>query len=744
MLYADVIVDITRSELNKFFQYRIPERLEKVLRIGMRVNIPFGAGNRQIDGYVVGISETLEYDKGAIKEISGVAEGAVPVEGRLVALAGWMADHYGSTMIQALKTVLPVKRGVKAVKKRTIRLAVPEDAAAEALRVFTAKKQSARERLLSELLIRKEMPYEVAAHELRVTTATIKALVTRGLIMVDEARVCRAMVDKERLLPLGDNAEEPIIHSPDQSRAIQGILEGMEEGPGKTFLLFGVTASGKTEVYMSVIDRVIAEGGQVIVLVPEIALTYQTVSRFYRRFGGRVAVMNSRLSAGEKYDQFTRAGNGEVDLMIGPRSALFTPFPNLKLILIDEEQESAYRSETSPRYHAVEVARQRARMEGASVLLGSATPSIESFSKALSGEYELFRLPDRIKGRAMAEVSIVDMRRELREGNRSIISNELDELIRGRLARKEQVMLFLNRRGYAGFVSCRECGYVVKCEHCDVSMSEHSNGKLVCHYCGSERPMVKVCPKCGSARIGGFRAGTQQVEKLVRERYPEARVLRMDMDTTRGKTGHEKILASFAEGNGDILIGTQMIVKGHDLPNVTLVGALAADLSLHADDFRAAERAFQLLTQACGRAGRGERGGNAVIQTYDPDHYAITYAAKQDYEGFFNKEILYRELMDYPPAASMLAVLLSAKDEALLDKAAYYLKRYGDAFSRRSGILSIGPAAPSVSKVQDVYRKVLYYKHQSYDILVQMKNYLEKYMEINSGFRNIMVQYDFE
>lgn len=487
-------------------------------------------------------------------------------------------------------------------------------------------------------------------------------------------------------------------------------------------------------------------GRQAIVLIPEIALTFQTVMRFYRCFGDRVSIMNSRLSAGERYDQLMRAKSGEVDVMIGPRSALFTPFPNLGLIVIDEEHENTYKSEQTPRYHARETAEARAKMEGASVVLGSATPSMESMYRARLGEYRLLELKKRSREQEMADVYVTDLREELKNGNRSILSEKLQELMEDRLNRHEQIMLFLNRRGYAGFISCRECGYVVKCPHCDVSLSFHRGGKMVCHYCGHEEAKPNVCPECGSRHIGEFKAGTQQIEDIVKRRFPEARVLRMDMDTTREKDGHEKILAAFANEEADVLVGTQMIVKGHDFPNVTLVGVLAADMSLYSDDYRAGERTFQLLTQAVGRAGRGEKKGEAVIQTYSPEHYAVVTAAAQDYAAFYEEEIQYRSLMGYPPVENLLAVFASGKDEAHLETGCRYLKEYAKRVCQAdpsSPVEIIGPASPGIGKINDVYRKVLYLKTERYDTLVKIKNRLEQYIEVNSGFNTIRIQFDF-
>jgi primosomal protein N' (replication factor Y) len=503
-----------------------------------------------------------------------------------------------------------------------------------------------------------------------------------------------------------------------QKEAVAGIMASYP----KPALIFGVTGSGKTEIYMSLIAEMIRRGRQTILLIPEIALTYQNLSRFTGRFGSRVGVVNSRLSAGEKSECFRRARRGELDVMIGPRSALFTPFPNTGLIIIDEEHEGAYNSDTTPKYNAVDTARKLSELLGAGLVLGSATPSLESYTRALAGEYGLYRLPSRaVSGSVIPKVTVVDLRKELREGNRGIFSRQLLTLMAMRLQRHEQIMLFLNRRGFTGFISCRSCGRPIKCPHCDVSMTVHKNGRLVCHYCGHNVPMPDRCPACGSPYIAGFGVGTQKVEAEVKKLFPEASVLRMDMDTTSRKDGHSKILAAFGAGEADILIGTQMIVKGHDFPNVTLVGVLAADLSLYAQDFRASERTFQLLTQAAGRAGRGSVPGDVVIQTYSPDNYAVAAAARQDYYGFYRREMVFRSLMNYPPAGSMLFVLVSSEQEELAWKEAKAIavELLSEADEKTS---VIGPSDAGISKLKDQYRKQLFVKHPSRDRLLALRD----------------------
>ena len=484
------------------------------------------------------------------------------------------------------------------------------------------------------------------------------------------------------------------------------------------------------------------KGKETIVLIPEIALTYQTVNRFTARFKDEVLIMHSRLSAGERYEQFEDAREGRKKIMVGPRSALFTPFKNLGLIIIDEEHEQSYKSEQVPRYHARETAIERARLSNASVVLGSATPAVESYEKALTGEYTLLELPERVMERNLPECEIIDLRSELKRGNRSMIGKKLHESIQDRLDKKEQVMLFLNRRGMIGSVSCRACGHVIKCPHCDVPMTLHRNRMLTCHYCGHIESAKPLCPKCGSKYIGGFKAGTEKVEESVQKMFPNAKILRMDADTTKGKTGHETILKKFASHKADILIGTQMIVKGHDFPNVTLVGILAADLSLNENDYRGAERTFQLLTQAAGRAGRGDTPGAVIIQTYQPEHYAVTCAAAQDYKGFFEKEIAYRKLGSYPPASHLLLIMVTSQREAKADTGIGLIYEHITKFPSKCDFY--GPMDANVKKIADTYRKIIYIKSKDYNHLVNIKDRAEDLVKDFPAFRDTLVYFDFD
>ncbi len=730
--YANVIIDISHEKVDRPFQYRIPDSLKEKLAVGMCVQIPFGTGNRKRKGYVIEITGKNEYPEEKIKEIDGIITDNLPAEADAIRLAAWMRQTYGSTMIAALKTVLPVKRAVKAVEKKKLRRSLSAEELTSLLGECMRKHQNAKVRVLQELLTEEELPYELVTGKLHVSAATLNSLVNQGAITIESESSYRNPVSLNVTAQSGPELSEEQCYIKEQ------ILSDYDKNIRNTYLIHGITGSGKTLVYLALIEEMIKRGKQCIVLIPEIALTYQTLLRFYKRFGDRVSVMNSSLSQGERFDQCERARKGEIDVMIGPRSALFVPFPNLGMIVIDEEHEGSYISENAPRYHARETAEYLASLKKASLVLGSATPSLEAYYKAKKGEYRLFTMKNRKNGGELANVRIVDLRQELRKGNRSIFSSDLQELIRDRLGKKQQIMLFLNRRGYAGFVSCRSCGYVMKCPHCDVSLSQHIGGKMVCHYCGYETVQPKRCPNCSSNYILGFKAGTQQIERQLYELFPGIRVLRMDGDTTKQKGSFEKILSAFAEGEADVLLGTQMIVKGHDFPNVTLVGVLAADLSLNDSDYRAGEKTFQLLTQAEGRAGRGTLPGEAIIQTYRPEHYSIQQAAKQDYEAFYEEEILYRELLEYPPAGHMLTILVVSKDEKRCKGLAVRLAKEAGAY-----VHVIGPTPAAVSKVKDYYRYMIYLKSLKEEPIRQAKERLEALL---NGFElkteNVIFDYE--
>lgn len=740
--YANVIVDISHEKVDRTFQYKIKDELTDSLYVGAKVYIPFGKGNKLITGYVMELTNEAEFDVSRMKEIDSLVPEGVSIESRWIRIAAMLKRNYGSTMIAAMKTVLPVKSTVKQVEKRTVHLNIDKETALALCRQFEEKHQKAKARLLAELIDVEILPYAIVTGKLNVSTQTIRGMVQKGIILVETESTYRN--------PVRFSSQTGIrkVLNEEQQQIFDSFRQDYERGERKKYLLHGVTGSGKTEVYIEMIDYVLTQGKEAIVLIPEIALTYQTLKRFYERFGDVVSVMNSKLSQGERYDQFERAKNGDVKIMIGPRSALFTPFPNLGIIIIDEEHEGSYKSETMPKFHARTVAEWIAKDTDSALVLGSATPSLESFYEVEQGNMELFRLKSRYAKSNLPEVEVVDLRQELREGNRSIFSRSLAEKIQDRLNRKEQIMLFLNRRGYAGFVSCRSCGFVMKCPHCDVSLTDHRNGKLICHYCGYERNQVNLCPECGSKYILGFKAGTQQIEEALHKQFPTAKILRMDADTTKKKDDYERILSAFTNEEADILVGTQMIVKGHDFKKVTLMGILAADLSLSANDYRAAEKTFQLLTQAAGRAGRSGLPGDVVIQTYQPDHYAIQYAKNQDYDGFYQEEIAYRKLAGYPPKAHLLAVLFQAKREeevkAYAEEMAMRVKT--EALSRREQrILVIGPAKATIGKINDVYRQMLYIKNEDYNQLVEMKDLIETTAwQMQTKYSTVTTFFDFD
>ena len=737
--FANIIVDISHEKVDRPFQYRIPEALLGLPEPGMKVRIPFGSGNKLRTGYIIEITDEPEFDVSRLKEIDSVIEEGVQVESRLIRLAFWMKEHYGSTMINALKTVLPVRQKLKQQEKKEICLRVGKEEARAEMLQCERKHQAAKARVLRELIAEERLPQTLVARKLNISPATFRSLQEAGLIAINSVPYYRNPVKLDAQREAGHRLSER------QQFVVDSVLKDYDDGIRQTYLLRGITGSGKTEVYMELIAQMIQRGRQAVMLIPEIALTYQTVLRFYKRFGDRVSVMNSTLSPGEKYDQCERARKGEIDVIIGPRSALFTPFPDIGIIIIDEEHENSYKSETMPKYHARETAEELAALHGASVFLGSATPSLESFYRAKQGKYRLFTLNERLTGGVLPTVYVEDLRQELKNGNRSIFSKRLQSLLEDRLGRGEQSMLFLNRRGYAGFVSCRMCGHVMKCPHCDVSLSEHRNGTLVCHYCGFTQPAVKLCPECGSKYILGFRAGTEQIEEQLHKLYPDKKVLRMDADTTKTKDSYEKILSAFSAGEADILVGTQMIVKGHDFPNVTLMGILAADMSLSVNDYRAGERTFQLLTQAAGRAGRGTRPGEVVIQTYQPEHYSILHAAAQDYEGFYEEEILYRQLLSYPPVSHILAVQVTSAAQEGGEVLAGQLKRLceGAPEGRVEKTIIIGPAPAFIGRINDIFRYVLYVKNPDYEVLIRLKNRMEHFLK-EEDRKDESVQFDFD
>ena len=547
--YARVIIDISHEKVDRPFCYEIPHNLQQEVKVGSAVAVPFGQGNTKRNGYILEILDQPDFDPSRIKKILEIREG-IRVENRMICLAVWMKEQYGCTMIQALQTVVPVKAKIKAKENKTVVRKAERETVKEALELCERKKQSAKARALREFLVHESIPYALLVKKLHVSPSAIQSLVKAGYMEIVSDVLYRNPL--KRMAPKEDIQEPPL--SDEQKQVVACVKKSWSENKQEKYLLHGITGSGKTRVYLTLIEEVIAQKKSVIMLIPEISLTFQTVMRFQKKFGDRVSILNSSLSAGERYDQCERAKKGEIDVIIGPRSALFTPFQEVGLIIIDEEHESSYKSESMPKYHAREVAAKLAELHGATLLLGSATPSVDSYYRMEQGEYHLLKLTKRLTGGQLPTVHIEDLRQELKKGNRSIFSLKLQELIRDRLSKKEQIMLFLNRRGYSGFLSCRSCGEIIKCPHCDVSLTMHKNKKMVCHYCGYQVEEIKRCPQCGSPYISGFKAGTQKIEEEFIRVFGAAKILRMDKDTTAKKESYNEILSSFMEERAQVLI----------------------------------------------------------------------------------------------------------------------------------------------------------------------------------------------
>lgn len=709
-MYAEIIIDITNEALDRAYTYHIPEGVD--LHVGDRVTIPFGASNAEKTGYVVGLRETFDYDPSKVKDIAAVIPDAISVQEQLIHLAAWMSSEYGTTMNQCLKTVLPVRRTVRKNARR-----------------------------IDPILMYQNEQDEY--HELNPAQARAAEVVIAGY----QACVAKRTASPGTDVP-GDTeaAAQESTGTPalaEEKAAVEGASADGNTVP--RYLLHGITGSGKTEVYLHIMEEVIRRGDQVILLIPEISLTYQTVRRVSTRFQGRVAILNSRMSIGERFEQYTKCERGEVNVLIGPRSAVFAPFERLGLIIMDEEHESAYKSETAPRYVTRDVAYERARLAGCPVLYGSATPSLTIYSAALRGEVQLLELLARAHaGAQLARTEIIDLREELAKGNRSILSERLYTLMQEKLEKKEQIMLFMNRRGYSNFVSCRSCGEALKCPHCDITLTLHRDGSLRCHYCGYQTRLMKLCPSCGSPYLAPFGFGTEKLESYVKKVFPTASVLRMDADTTKRKGDHERILEKFRKHQADILIGTQMIVKGHDFPDVTLVGLIAADLNLSAPDFKASERTFQLLTQAAGRAGRGAQAGTVIIQTYQPDHYAIVLSKRQDYKAFYEKEFRFRKLMGYPPTERLMTIQLASKDEDFLSMVSAAASEGFQLDCSAEGAELIGPLEASVYRINDVYRKIVYIKHPSHDIIIRLRDRFTERVRQHDRRGLVLLNYDLQ
>ena len=739
-LFADII--IANTNVDRPFTYIIPQNLRDDIIPGCPVLIEFGKSIKK--GYVIEIRESTDVDIARLKQILSIPEKELSTDENLLTLAIWIKHRYGVSFDKAIATVMPVKSGVEEKTNNEIYLNIEADKIKTITEELKRKRKTAWARLLEELEIRRNISQGYANKELKVSSTSIKRMVEEGYIFVGtEKKSSNPLLPVLKTLGIEDfndivNAKDYTLNQ-EQETAINIFKSDFEEGRKNTYLLHGITGSGKTLVFINMIKYVISKGYKAIVLIPEISLTYQTVLRMAQHFGNRVAIINSKLSKNERFYQFDRIKNDDADVIIGPRSAIFAPVKKLGLIVIDEEHDSAYKNENVPTFNVRDVAKKLSEITNASLLLASATPTPETYNRAMNGEIKLLELNTRAKNTSLPRVSIVDMREELKRGNRSIFSEKLKSLIEDRLKKHEQIMLFMNRRGYSSFVSCRSCGEAIKCKHCDVTMTLHNNNRLVCHYCGYSMELPKICPECGSKYIANFGTGTQKLEAMTRAEFPNAKVLRMDTDSVSKKNAANDMIRDFARGDADILIGTQMIVKGHDFSNVTLVGIMAADTSLYVSNYTSAQRTFELLTQAAGRAGRAKEG-EALIQTYKPENYAIVTAAAQDYKKYFENEIAYRSLLGYPPACYMMTVMFSSIKEEELDISAKKIIESIKSDIKFKKTIIIGPTTPAVSKVKDYYRKLVYIKNTNYDILLDVQRKIEENL---TAYKNVGAIYDF-
>ncbi|MGI5941620.1 MAG: replication restart helicase PriA [Pelotomaculaceae bacterium] len=729
--YAEIIVDLSIRKTDRVFHYFIPSEFEKQVSVGSRVLVPFG--NRQLAGYVVGFGVPRSEVK--IRSIIGVLDTRI-LTSEMLELAHWMADSYLCSTAEAFGRILSPRLRVK--DRRTVKRVFPVHTGVELEKILaTMGKKPRQAAVLKASVGCPGLTMTELAAAAGASMKTVKTLVASGML---EA-VSQGPLSGVPLIEETD-CNSSLRLNPRQEQVLKPVARLLEEGQFGVFLLHGVTGSGKTEVYLHALSTALKTGRQGVAMVPEIALTPQMIDLFRARFGRKVAVLHSALSDRERYVQWLRVKSGEAPIVLGTRSAVFAPLPRPGLFVIDEEHETTYKQEDHLRYHAREVAIKRAQLTGAVVLLGSATPSLESRLKAGKGlVYRLLELPHRIDHKPLPEVKVVDMRREIKNGNRGIFSQALTEAVNLRLDRGEQILLFLNRRGYATIVVCRECGLVLKCPRCDISLTYHLDNRLRCHYCNHTIPAPGRCPGCSSRYISHFGTGTQKVEEEAKRLFERAGIVRMDSDTTTRKGSHERILKSFREGKADILIGTQMIAKGLDLPKVTLVGVINADTTLHMPDFRAAERTFQLLTQVAGRSGRGDLPGEVLIQTYSPDHYSITAAAAHDYEGFYKNEMRVRRALGYPPFSHLALLLFTHEDEDEAKKGAFLAQEFfvKELLNAGGQIDLLGPAPATLNKIKGRHRWQLVLKGPKRNSLKELiREFLDKLETIRPAFKPVV------
>lgn len=704
MKYAEIIIDITNENVDKIFHYAIPENIKEKICLGMRVFVPFGKGNRIREGYIIGFTDNTDIDEKYIKNIYSLPDEYAIFNDNMIELAKFMSDKYYCSLSECLQCIMP-----KIIKDKTNKYAninYEMSGINEVIKNILEKNNS-QSKVLKILLKNQNISIYEIKNILSISLSPINTLEKNGVIKITTRKIKRDFInlddyDKTNHLKL----------TIEQDNALNFIKQKIYEKTYKPILLHGVTGSGKTEVYLQLIDEVLRTGKKAIVLVPEISLTPQTVERFIGRFGKKVSVTHSRLSDGERFEQWKKAKDNKIDIMVGARSAIFTPFENLGIIIIDEEHESTYKSESTPKYDIKEVAEKICNLTGATLVLGSATPSIDTYYKTQKGKYDLVYINNRINNN-MPDINVIDMRKELEKGNRSIFSTSLFEAIKENLKNNMQTILFLNRRGHSTFVSCRKCGFVLECKNCNVSYTYHlKEHKLICHYCNSTENVPNICPSCSSKYIKYFGVGTQKIEEQIKKYFKDARVMRMDMDTTSKKNSHQNILEDFKNHKADILIGTQMIAKGLDFKKVSLVGVIAADITLNTGDYKSSENTFQLLTQVAGRAGRADIKGKVFIQTYNPEHYSIVFAKNNDYVGFYKKEILERKIMFYPPFSNIFFIMICGEDENLVMNAIKFLHKIMTYYNQKTNFYISDVAKAYIYKVNKQYR---------YKILIKAK-----------------------
>ena len=647
-MYAEVIVDIASSEVDRIFEYEASEDVYA----GSMVSVPFGV--KKIEGVVMRLKETCSFDPAKIKKISSVLEETPVLTAECLELVDFVKNRYHVPTAAALRLFLPaeMRKGRVKAKNVTFYRLNPSFSVTEITAKIPAR--ATAQRGIIDILAQTEKCVSSELNE-KFGNSAVRALLAKGYI--------NAITERENRNPYVSlaAADKRLVLTPQQQAAVQSA----EETEKRVTLLHGVTGSGKTEVYLNLIKNAVDSGKTAIMMVPEISLTPQMLSQLRARFGNAAAILHSGLSQGERYDEWWRLRSGEARIAIGARSAVFAPVENVGVIIIDEEHDGSYSSETAPRYNTAEIAAERAVKNGCKLVLGSATPSIDSFVKAMGGEYNLVNMPSRINKKPLPEIIISDMRLEIRRGNNTPFSSRLRSEIAECLSSGNQAIIFLNRRGYSQTVICQECGYVAKCDACDVSLTYHMDANVLkCHYCNATYKMLEACPECGGVHIRYGGTGTERVVKELSKLFPEAKILRMDNDTTRNKEGHFKILKEFSSKKADILVGTQMIAKGHDFPSVTLVGILDADMSLYFSDYRSRERTFQLLTQVSGRSGRADKQGKVVLQTYNPDNPVLQYAVRYDYNGFIREEAKLRKATGFPPFADIVRVMVVSEDDA--------------------------------------------------------------------------------